>query len=207
MNDSQTYRIKGMHCASCAGIIERTVKKVDGVEHIEVNYGTETAKIAFDPAKTDPAQLSGHIKPLGYPLVVPTAESMSMSADEHASHTGLNQSKTEKLAELNEMRWKILSVIPLAVFSIFVMGWEILAQFGVTGAIPEILYEFFHHLLSIFATYVLIVVGQPYLLGFYRFLRYGKANMDTLIGIGTSVAFVYSFLITALEEVLKPFID
>jgi len=203
MNDSQTYRIKGMHCASCAGIIERTVKKVDGVEHIEVNYGTETAKIAFDPAKTDPEQLSGHIKPLGYTLVVPTAESMSMSADEHASHTGLNQSKTEKLAELNEMRWKILSVIPLAVFSIFVMGWEILAQFGVTGAIPEILYEFFHHLLPIFATYVLIVVGQPYLLGFYRFLRYGKANMDTLIGIGTSVAFVYSFILTAFEEPLR----
>ncbi len=203
MSNHQTYRIKGMHCASCAGIIERTVRKVDGVEHIEVNYGTETAKIAFDPAKTDPEQLSGHIKPLGYTLVVPTAESMDMSADEHASHTGLNQSKTEKLAELKEMRWKILSVIPLAVFSIFVMGWEILAQFGVTGAIPEILYEFFHHLLPIFATYVLIVVGQPYLLGFYRFLRYGKANMDTLIGIGTSVAFVYSFILTAFEEPLR----
>ncbi|KND50525.1 MAG: cadmium-translocating P-type ATPase [Parcubacteria bacterium C7867-007] len=207
MNDSQTYRIKGMHCASCAGIIERTVKKVDGVEHIEVNYGTETAKIAFDSTKTDPHQLSGHIKPLGYTLVVPTAESMDMSADEHASHTGLNQSKTEKLAELKEMRWKILSVIPLAVFSIFVMGWEILAQFGVTGAIPEILYEFFHHLLPIFATYVLIVVGQPYLLGFYRFLRYGKANMDTLIGIGTSVAFVYSFILTAFEEPLRAFLN
>lgn len=203
MSNHQTYRIKGMHCASCAGIIERTVRKVEGVEHIEVNYGTETAKIAFDPAKTDPEQLSGHIKPLGYTLVVPTAESMDMSADEHASHTGLNQSKTEKLAELKEMRWKILSVIPLAVFSIFVMGWEILAQFGVTGAIPEILYEFFHHLLPIFATYVLIVVGQPYLLGFYRFLRYGKANMDTLIGIGTSVAFVYSFILTAFEEPLR----
>jgi len=203
MSNHQTYRIKGMHCASCAGIIERTVRKVEGVEHIEVNYGTETAKIAFDPAKTDPEQLSGHIKPLGYTLVVPTAESMSMSADEHASHTGLNQSKTEKLAELKEMRWKILSVIPLAVFSIFVMGWEILAQFGVTGAIPEILYEFFHHLLPIFATYTLIIVGQPYLLGFYRFLRYGKANMDTLIGIGTSVAFVYSFILTAFEEPLR----
>ena len=51
---SHIYRIKGMHCASCAGIIERTVKKVDGVENIQVNYGTETAKIAFDEAKTKP---------------------------------------------------------------------------------------------------------------------------------------------------------
>jgi copper chaperone CopZ len=38
-----TFRVKGMHCASCASIIEKTLKKVDGVQHVEVNYGTETA--------------------------------------------------------------------------------------------------------------------------------------------------------------------
>src|SRR3990167_10950184 len=70
-----------------------------------------------------------------------------------------------------------------------------------------VVYEFVHHLLPIFATYVLFVVGKPYLLGFYRFLRYGKANMDTLIGIGTSVAFLYSFIITAFEEPLRPFLN
>lgn len=196
-----------MHCASCAGIIERTVKKVEGVEHVEVNYGTETAKIAFDEAKTNPHHLSEQIKPLGYTLVVPTAESMSMSADEHAAHTGLRQSKTEKLAEIKDMRWRVLSVLPLAAFSIFVMGWEMAAQFGWLSTIPEIWYEFFHHLLPIFATYTMVVVGKPYLLGFYRFLRYGKANMDTLIGIGTSVAFLYSFVLTAFEEPLRAFLN
>jgi Cu2+-exporting ATPase/Cu+-exporting ATPase len=67
--------------------------------------------------------------------------------------------------------------------------------------------EFFHHLLPIFATYILFVVGKPYLLGLYRFLRYGKANMDTLIGIGTVAAFLYSFAVSALEDVLRPFIN
>jgi len=57
------------------------------------------------------------------------------------------------------------------------------------------------------ATYTLFVVGQPYLLGVYRFLRFRKANMDTLIGIGTLAAFIYSAIITALEEPLKAFID
>lgn len=207
MSNHKTYRIKGMHCASCAGIIERTVKKVEGVEHVEVNYGTETAKIAFDTAKTSPHHLSEKIKPLGYTLVVPTAESMSMTADEHAAHTGLRQSKTEKLAEIKDMRWKVLSVLPLAAFSFFVMGLEMAAEFGWMGSIPEIWYEFFHHLLPIFATYTMVVVGKPYLLGFYRFVRYGKANMDTLIGIGTSVAFVYSFILTAFEEPLRAFLN
>ncbi len=207
MTTPQTYKIKGMHCASCAGIIEKTFKKVPGVESAEVNYGTESAKVTFDAAKTNPHHLSQTIEPLGYSLIVPTAESMGMSANEHAEHLGITQSKKEKLAEIADMRNKVLSVIPLAIFSAFVMGWDILAQFNVIAPPTYVLKEFFHHLLPIFATYTLFVVGKPYLLGVYRFLRYGKANMDTLIGIGTSVAFIYSFLLTALEEPLSRFVN
>lgn len=105
------------------------------------------------------------------------------------------------------MKVKIMSAIPLAVFSIFVMGWEILAQYNAVPVMSYTIKEFFHHLLPLMATYTLFVVGKPYLLGFYRFLRYGKANMDTLIGIGTVAAYLYSFVITAFEDALKPFIN
>ncbi len=197
-----------MHCASCSSIIEKTFKKVDGVQSAEVNYGTEKAKVSFDPAKTNPHELSKHIEPLGYSLDVPsTADEMGMSESEHAAHLGLNQSKKEKLAEVADMRTKVMAATPLAIFSIIVMGWDILAVFGVVSAMSTVVYEFVHHLLPIFATYMLFVVGKPYLLGFYRFLRYGKANMDTLIGIGTSVAFLYSFIVMAFEEPLRQFIN
>ncbi len=214
MNQSQTYKVKGMHCASCAGIIEKTFKKMEGVEDVEVNYGTETAKVAFDESKTNPHHLSEKIEKLGYSLVIPDdssiameARKMGMSANEHAAHLGLNQSKKEKLAEVAEMRTMVMSAIPLAIFSFFVMGWEILAQYNMVPEMGNTLMEFFRHLLPIMATYMLFVVGKPYLLGFYRFLRYGKANMDTLIGIGTSAAFLYSFAITAFEDSLMPFIN
>jgi Cu+-exporting ATPase len=46
---TQTYKVKGMHCASCSSVIEKTFKKVDGVQSAEVNYGTEKAKVSFDP--------------------------------------------------------------------------------------------------------------------------------------------------------------
>lgn len=206
--EAKIYKVKGMHCASCASIIERVLKKKDGVDAVEVNYGTEKAKLTFDASKVSAHDLSKHIEPLGYTLDIPTdAKEMGMSENEHAAHFGLGQSKTEKLAELKNMRTMVLSALPLAVFSILVMGWDILAKFGVVTEMGVTLYEFFHHLLPIFATYVLFVVGKPYLLGFYRFLRYGNANMDTLIGIGTSVAFVYSFIIAAFEESLAPYID
>ena len=214
MNAPTTYKVKGMHCASCAGIIEKTFKKTEGVYSVEVNYGTETAKVAFDPEKTSLHHLSKKIEKLGYSLVVSEdtsmamdASKMGMSADEHAAHLGINQNKKEKLAEVARMRTMVLSAIPLAIFSFFVMGWEILAEYNAVPTMSYTLKEFFHHLLPIMATYMLFVVGKPYLLGFYRFLRYGKANMDTLIGIGTSAAFLYSFVVMAFEDVLKPFIN
>ncbi len=213
---TQTYKVKGMHCASCGSIIEKTFKKTEGVHSAQVNYGTEAVKISFDELKTNPNYLSKKIEPLGYSLEIPdelaapttpSASEMGMSADEHAAHLGLNQSKKEKLSEIAEMRTKVLTAIPLAAFSIFIMGWDILAQFKYLAPPGYVLKEFFHHLLPLMATYALFVVGKPYLWGVYRFFRYGKANMDTLIGLGTSVAYLYSFVITAFEESLRPFIN
>ena len=99
MNEPQIFKVRGMHCASCSSMIEKTFKKIDGVESVEVNYGTEKAKISFDSSKISPQALSKHIEPLGYSLMLPTAEEMGMSADEHAAHLGLNQSKKEKLED------------------------------------------------------------------------------------------------------------
>ena len=205
-----------MHCASCSLTIERTLKKLDGVESVDVSYGTEKAKIKFDESKIDATKMSKAIDPLGYSLIEEeapkmtmnmSASEMGMSENEHAEHLGLNQTKKEKLAELHQMKNMVWSAIPLAVFSLVLMTWELLAQFQIVPEMSYVLEEFFHHLLPIFATYMLFVVGKPYLLGLYRFLRYGKANMDTLIGLGTVAAFVYSLAVTALEEPLRPFLN
>ncbi len=205
---TRIYGVRGMHCASCSSVIEKMFKKVEGVQSAEVNYGTEKAKVSFDPLKTNPYDLSKQIEPLGYSLEIPsTAEEMGMSESEHAARLGLNQSKKEKLSEVADMKTKVLSAIPIAIFAAFVMGWDILAEYGVASEMGSVVKEFFHHLLPLMATYILFVVGKPYLLGFYRFLRYGKANMDTLIGIGTVAAFLYSFAVTAFEEMLRPFIN
>src|SRR3989344_905391 len=158
---TETYKVKGMHCASCASIIERTVKKIDGVENISVNSGTENAKIAFEEAKTNPDSISKKLEPLGYSLVVPpkhdmknmsanmTAKEMGMGEDEHAAHLGLNQSKKEKLAELEDMKTKVMSAIPLAILSALIMGWEILGKYGMAPEMTYVAEEFFHHLLPL----------------------------------------------------------
>jgi len=223
MNHTETYRVRGMHCASCASIIEKSLKKVEGVESAEVNIGTEKVKISYDETKTNPQHLSKTIEPLGYTLVLPTetrsdlknskrsdlvsAEEMGMSENEHAEHLGLNQSKNEKLAELASMRTKILIIMPMATIAIVIMAWSILAEFNRVTAFSQSLNESLNMVLALMATYALFVVGKPYLLGFYRFVRYGKANMDSLIGIGTSAAFVYSIIVTVFREAVRPFVN
>jgi Cu2+-exporting ATPase/Cu+-exporting ATPase len=174
MNHSKTYRVKGMHCASCSAIIEKTFKKTEGVHHAEVNYGTETAKVSFDETKTNAQELSKKIEPLGYSLILPksdhagmSAAEMGMSEEEHAAHLGIKQSKEEKLKEVAEMRTKVLISIPLAIFSIVVMGWDILAQVGTVSSMPYVWEEFFHHILPLMATYMLFVVGIHCLDGKY----------------------------------------
>jgi len=229
MQNFKIYKVKGMHCASCASIIERAVRKIDGVGDVSVNPGTEDAKITFNESKTSTDEFNKKLEPLGYSLSSKdekvssptnhmdhgmknmsasiTASDMGMSESEHAEHLGLNQTKKEKLAELSKMKSMLMIAIPIAIFSLFIMVWDIFAELKWVGEMSYVTSEFFHHLLPILATYILFVVGKPYLLGFYRFIRTGYANMDTLIGIGTSVAFLYSFIITAFEESLASFIN
>ena len=196
------YKIRGMHCASCAGIIEKTFKKTEGVQNASANYGNESVKISYDESKINPEKLSKKIEPLGYSLMIENAESMHMTEDEHRAHTGIGQSKKEKLTELSDMKNKLFIVIPVAIFSAVVMFYEILSKYKILPPMGIISQEFIHHLMPMLALYILFVIGKPYLLGVLRFFRYGKANMDTLIGIGTGTAFLYSFVISAFGETL-----
>ncbi len=205
---TQTYPVRGMHCASCANIIEKSLRKEEGVHAIEVNPGTETAKISYDEAKTNPHRLSKKIEPLGYSLAnQPSAADMGMSESEHAAHLGLAESKGEKLAELSSMRGQLVSAAPLAAVSVFAMAWDILAQFGVLPEMPPAVQGFFDFALPLMATYVIVVVGKPYLVGLYRFLRHGAANMDTLVGLGTLAAYLYSLAVSIFGGSLRAFIN
>ena len=78
--EAKVYKVKGMHCASCASIIERVLKKKEGVDAVEVNYGTEKVKLTFDTSKVSVRDLSKHLEPLGYTLDIPESrEEMGMS--------------------------------------------------------------------------------------------------------------------------------
>lgn len=218
MSETQSLHVMGMHCASCASTIKKKLEKLSGVESCTVNFGTEKAKVSFDPKKVSLKDMNAHIGKLGYTLMDNKQNTHhNHGAMDHSLHAGHDMMtpissdttvKEHKLQELAKLKKHVQIVLPFVAVSILVMIWEIGAEpLGLWPKMPSILMTFFHHLLPIFATYTLFVIGLPYLQGVTRFIKYRSANMDTLVGIGTLVAFLYSFILSAFETTLAPFIN
>lgn len=183
MNQTKkTFSIKGMHCASCVMILERSLKKVDGVLEATVNLATEKATVTYDPAKVTDEKLTSAVSNVGYQALV--NEEVKTEDEE----------QKEKQKELKALRFKVI-------FSLILGGLILWGGFpGLSSTAPMILQNFWVQLLL--ATPVQFWAG----FGFYRAaisaIKHRTANMDTLVVIGTTVAYLYSAFVTALPEVV-----
>lgn len=225
-----TVPVKGMHCASCAITISKTLKKADGVIDCEVNYGNEKTKIEFDPSKTTIEELSKKIEPFGYSLdtsnipmnkadhskhaihQMPDGTMMmdqemqghdmsSMKGVDHSEHLGIGQSKEDKLKELDRQRKKVHFVLPITFMVFILMMWEIAALSF--SWVPRFFlpHELFTTISLILATIVLFWVGGEFLKEVGTFIKYRVANMYTLVGIGTLTAYVYSAIVVLFPHI------
>ncbi len=190
---NKTFEIKGMHCASCATIITNKISKLTGVNTININVATEKAVVSFDGAAVSTQQMNNEIEKLGYTFV---DENGSNTKEEHSMRTGINESKAEKMKELLAMKTKTQFVLPISLLIFILMMWEIGAK--LFSSIPNLPLpmSIFNTVTMILASVVLFWIGHPFLQGVLRFLKYRVANMDTLIGVGTLVAYLYSISIT-----------
>lgn len=181
----KTFDVKGMHCASCVYVVEKALKSVDGVDNAVVNLANNKATVECAD-NVDETHLKEAVHKTGYELM---SQKMDMSGHDHMA------------MEEHTLREHTLISSVLIAISVLIMGAEILLPMSETAK------EFFHHLMPLLATYMMFVVGRPYLAGIGRFIKFKRADMDTLVGIGTFVAYVYSFILTAFELQLQNYID
>jgi len=181
MPATKRYSVSGMHCASCASIIKRKLIKLPGIESAEVNLATETAEITT--SKDIPlTTLNTAISQLGYELRDSSSRAKSRDLDS-STMVGMT-----KLAELASLKLKTLLTLPFSIIIFVAMIWSLFFPLPISMMV-------FNSISFILATPILFWVGQPYLQGVIRFIRYHVANMDTLVGIGTSVAYIYSVIL------------
>ncbi len=193
------YKVKGMHCASCVVLIEDKLKKVAGVNSVSVKLAQEKATIDFKSTPIETSVLSGAISPFGY-----TLEDMNKKETTGAMHDHMKM--MEEISQ-KDMGLEMKFILPMVGFSFIMMLWQVLSDNSIIPAMSENIYEFFHHLMPIFASFVLFGIGRKYIKAVWIFLKTRTANMDTLVGISTIVAFIYSFVITAFDKVLAPYIN
>lgn len=204
MTTKMTVPIEGMNCASCAINIQKILKATPGVVDAEVNYGNEKAKIEYDSNQVTLEGLSKKIEPLGYSLdigthTMPDGTVMAEGMD-HSQHLGLNQSKQDKLNELKSQRNKVLFVMPIAILVFIMMIWQIAVATISIPAFP-ISETIIQPLSLILATIVLFWIGGDFLKEVVNFAKYKVANMYTLVGIGTAVAYIYSTIMVLFPQI------
>ena len=158
-----------MHCAGCAANIEKGMAGVDGVEECRVNFALHSSVVVFDSDKVSEKQIIDKIKELGYQAEVGTPDIL-----------------VANLKEVVNARQKFMLSLLLS--------------------IPILIFHFWHqfldgHLISplwdsiipaVFATIVLFISGSQIISDAFKQALHFRANMNTLIGMGTLTAYCWS---------------
>ena len=159
-----------MSCAVCANNVENTVKGLPGVEEASVNFAANTLSVKYHPSLITPQKMREAVQEAGYDLVVEVEDPTAVQEEMAREHY-------RKLRRNTIGAW-VLS-IPLALLGMVFMhtpggNWIMMAL----------------------ALVIMIVFGQSFYVNGVRHALHGSANMDTLVALSTSIAFLFSFFNT-----------
>ncbi len=169
----KTFPIKGMRCASCANTIEKALLKTEGVKSAVVNFAAEKATIEWEEKKVKVEKLAEAVKGIGYELAA--------EEPKHHDHTAMMKEK-----EIKQLKKKLLVSGSLAIIVLI-------------GSLTKLLSPQIQFLLT---TPVLFWGGKQFFQGTWRGIKNMTANMDTLISVGTSAAYLYSTVVSFFPSVL-----
>ena len=164
--------ITGMHCENCASTITRHLKKMDGILAAEVSLATEYAAVTFNTSTLSEETIVDKIRDLGFDVV---------DADE------------EEEARAEELRRQKLQFTVGVIFTLPLFLLSMGRDFGIVGNWAHA--HWVNWLMFGFALPVQGYVAWDYYVGGIKALRNRSANMDVLVAMGSSVAFLYSLVV------------
>ncbi len=172
--------VLGMTCANCAATIERTLnKKTPGIVSAVVNFANERVTISYDPAAIDTDAIASSVEKAGYRLIIPRAGTDGEDAE---------QQEREKVIADERLRFAVGALFALPLF-LLSMGRDF-SMVGVWSHAPWVNWLFFA-----LATPVQFYTGWGFYTGGITSLRNRSANMDVLVALGSTTAYVYSIAV------------
>lgn len=185
-NKQVALSLSGMHCSSCAGIIERALRKVSGVKTANVNFAAEKAIIIFNENVTNVESLIVAIKKAGYSATLIDA-----------SDTEFEAKKRER--EIRNLKKKFYFSFIFSLPMLYFMLLDFFKWIPGAGSLPP----YFGIASLILATPVQFITGAGFYKGAWSSLKMKTFNMDSLIAIGTSAAYFYSLVNFILYVISK----
>lgn len=185
----ETYKIHGIHCASCVATIEQALLKA-GVRSASVNFASESATIEFDENVVSEQDLVKKVGSVGYHLDIGSSqkgEMTKMPGMDMSSH-GHNHAEMEREDQIKEMKHKL---IVGGILSIFIFLGSFPEWFSF---VPKILNN--NWVLLVLTAPVQFWIGSQFYSGLKLLVKYRYADMNTLISVGTLAAFLYSAAVT-----------
>jgi len=174
-------KISGMHCVSCAANIENALKKEAGVKSANVNFASEKLYLEFDSVEISIARVKKIIEKLGYKAWEETAE------EEMYDHH-----KEAKAQEIQKLKKRFIFALIFSLPIIYLVMGEMIGL-----PMPTIFENYGIIIQFVLATAVIVSCLNIWRSGFKNLLRL-SLNMDSLIFIGTAVAYFYSLIISVL---------
>jgi len=181
--ESLTLPVLGMTCASCQHHVEEALRSTAGVESARVDLMAHRANVIFDPATAAPQQIVDAIRGAGYDAVLPRSGDSAAHADNRETDSGLRAYVTLAVGAVAMLLAMPLSPQMSAPDRFF------MRLFSWLYSLPADLVRWS---LLVMTAFVVAWAGRGIYLSAIRALRHGATNMNTLVGLGTAVAFVYS---------------
>jgi Cu+-exporting ATPase len=173
--------ISGMTCNNCANTITRTLKRLDGVLDVNTSYASERTHLTYLPSMVELSDIKRAVRDAGYKVIEVAGQRAGAVDAEQAARN----------AEIADKRRK---VIVGAVLSTIIMILSMAEMVGIPLDFPGRLW-----LVAGLTAVVQVYLGKDYYVSAWKALKNRTANMDTLVAIGSSVAFFYSLAILVLR--------
>ncbi len=181
--EQRAFSVTGMDCASCVAHVDRAARGVAGVQNVNVNLARGRAVVEFDPAKAKPEQISAAISDVGYPA---TVEEINAGASAESD-------RLEKQAR-HTRAWLIRAIVA----GVLWLPVELAHWIGTASGHHELVHSIdFIYLTLATATLAIIFAGQAFYRSAWNALLHRTSNMDTLIAMGVTVAYLYSLVALA----------